>query len=94
MLDVLSTPFVGTHELRRKLTKLLNQLRDERREFVITQQGKPIAILSDMEAYLEMKQAIREFSDPAYLAELLRAKRQIRSGKGILAKKVFAKRGI
>lgn len=94
MLDVLSTPFVGTHELRRKLTKLLNQLRDERKELVITQQGKPIAILSDMEAYLEMKQAIREFSDPSYLAELLKAKKQIRAGKGIPAKKVFAKKGL
>lgn len=94
MFDVLSIPFVGAHEFRKNLTKLLSELKEEKREIVITQQGKPVAILSDMETYLEMRQALKEFSDPEYLAELLKAKREIRAGKGIPAEKVFAKKGV
>lgn len=94
MLDILSIPFVGVHEFRKNLTKLLDGLKKEKGEVVITQQGKPVAILSDMETYLEMKQALKEFSDPAYLAELMEAKREIKAGKGIPAEKVFAKKGV
>jgi hypothetical protein len=48
----------------------------------------------DVERYLEMKQALKEFSDPEYLAALLEAKREIREGKGNPAEKVFANKGL
>lgn len=94
MFNVLSMPFVGVHEFRRNLTKLLAGLKKEKGEIVITQQGKPVAILSDMETYLEIRQALKEFSDPVFLSELLNAKKEIRDGKGIPAEKVFAKKGV
>ena len=41
-----------------------------------------------------MKQALEEFSNPGYLAELLEAKREIREERGIPAEEVFAKKGL
>ena len=61
---------------------------------MITQQGKPVAILSDIETYLEMKQAMKEFSDPTFIAELIEAKQEIKAGKGTPASKVFAQKGV
>ncbi len=82
------------HELRRNLAKLLDDLRDEGQQVVITRQGKPAAVLLDIEQYLEMQQALAEFSDPAYLAELIEARREIRDGRGVAAEEVFAQKGL
>lgn len=94
MLDILNNPFVGVHELRKNLTKLLCLVNEDGADVVVTQQGKPVALLVDVEKYLEMKQALKEFSDPEYLAALLEAKREIREGKGIPDEKVFANKGL
>lgn len=94
MLSILSSTFVGAHEFRKNLTRLLDELKKDKGELVITQQGKPVAILSDMETYLEMKQAMKEFSDPNFITELIEAKKEIKEGKGIPASKVFAQKGV
>lgn len=94
MLDILRNPFVGVHELRKNLTKLLSSVKEDGTEVVITQQGKPVALLMDIEKYLEVKQALKEFSDPEYLADLLEARKEISEGKGIPAEEVFAKKGL
>lgn len=93
-MDLLRYQFVGVNELRKNLTKLLSDLRQEGGEVVITQQGKPTAVLLDVEKYLEVQDALREFSNPAYLAKLLDAKRQIRAGEGIPADEVFRQKGL
>ena len=94
MLDILKNPFVGVHELRKNLTQLLSSVKEDGAEIVITQQGKPVALLIDVEEYLEIKQAIKEFSDPEYLATLLEARREIREGKGVPAEEVFTQKGL
>lgn len=94
MAEILRSRFVGMHELRKNLTKLLDDLREEGREVVITRQGKPTAVIVDMDKYLEVQQALKEFSDPEYLASLLEAKRDIRQGKGIPAEEVFGEKGV
>jgi len=94
MLDILQNPFVGVHELRKDLTKLLSSVKEDGVDVVVTQQGKPVALLVDVERYLEMKQALEEFSDPEYLAALFEAKREIREGKGVEAAEVFANKGL
>lgn len=94
MLDILKNPFVGVHELRKNLTKLLSSVKEDGAEVVVTQQGKPVALLMDIEKYLEIKQALKEFSDPEYLAGLLEARKEIREGAGIPAEEVFAKKGL
>ncbi|MBS3976020.1 MAG: type II toxin-antitoxin system Phd/YefM family antitoxin [Syntrophomonadaceae bacterium] len=92
MLDILKNPFVGVHELRKNLTKLLSSVKEDGAEVVITQQGKPVALLVDIEKYLEVKQALKEFSDAEYLAGLLEARKEIKDGKGIPAEEVFSKK--
>ena len=89
MEELLRERFVGTNELRKNLTSLLEALRQEGQELVVTKQGKPVAVLQDVEKYLEIQEALRELSDPAYLAELLEAKREFAQGKGIPAEEVY-----
>lgn len=92
MLEPLSCPFYGTDELRKKLTRLIKNL--DKEEIIVTQKGKPVAVLTGIERYLEEKQAMQELSDPIYLKELLEAKFEIRKGRGISAQKLFKKRGL
>lgn len=92
MLEALNYHFLGTDELRKKLTHLLRFLSKE--DIVVTQKGKPVAVLSSLERYLEEKQALQELSDPVYLKDLLESKLEIKKGKGISARKLFKKRGI
>ncbi|MBI4758361.1 MAG: type II toxin-antitoxin system Phd/YefM family antitoxin [Chloroflexi bacterium] len=94
MVEILRTHFVGMHELRKDLTKLLEALQEEGQEVVITRQGKPMAVIVDLEKYLEVQQAMREFSHPEYLANLLEARREIREGKGVPAEEVFRRKGL
>ncbi len=94
MHEILRSQFVGMNELRQKLPKLLEGLAQEGADVVITRQGKPAAVLINVEKYLEVQQALREFSDPRYLAELLKARQEIRQGEGIPAEEVFRKKGL
>jgi prevent-host-death family protein len=93
MKEVLRSQFVGMHELRKNLTKLLDSLQAERQEVVITRQGKPSAVIVDLEKYLEVQEALEEFSRPAYVASLLVAKDEIRQGQGVPAEEVFRQKG-
>lgn len=94
MLDLLKNPFIGVHELRRSLTELLASIKEEGLDLVITQNGKPVAVLVDLERYLEMQEALREFADPEYLTALLQAREEIKAGKGIPVEKVFTKTAV
>lgn len=93
MLDAFHYHFLGTDELRKKLTKLLKSL-SKKEDIVVTQKGEPVAVLVDLERYLEEKEALRELSDPIYLKELLEAKIEIRKGKGVPAEELFKKKGL
>ncbi len=94
MLDILENPFVGVHELRKELPQLLKRIQEEGADVVITQQGKPAAIMLSVEKYLEMREAIRDFSDPQYLQELIAARREIEEGKGVPAEEVYREAGL
>ncbi len=94
MLDTLRNRFLGVHELRKNLTKLLTTVKEDGTEVVITQRGKPVALLMGIEKYLEMKQALKELSDPEYLTALLEARKEIKEGKGVVAEEIFVKKGL
>jgi prevent-host-death family protein len=38
-------PLIGVRELRERTTQVLRQVRDEKAEYVITYQGRPVALL-------------------------------------------------
>jgi prevent-host-death family protein len=94
MKEILSHQFVGMHELRSRLGELLAALERERSEVVITRQGKPAAVMLDVETYLEMKEALEEYAHPDYPAALLEARVEIKSGQGVTAEEVFRQKGL
>ena len=94
MREVPRGRFVWMYELRTNLTKLLDDLKLERHEVVITRQGKPTAVIIDLEQYLEMQQALEEFSKPGYLASLRKAKEEIDAGHEVPAAEVFRSKGV
>jgi prevent-host-death family protein len=100
-MDILEVSFVGTYELRKDLPLLLARLQKKDEGVVVTQKGKPAAMLLPVKKYLEMKMlneeledALRELVDKDYILELLKAEKEIRAGKGKETKKVFKELGI
>lgn len=89
MNELLRSRFVGMHELRQRLPQFLDALNAEGQEVVITRQGKPAAVIVDLERYLKVQEALKEFSDPAYLRTLLAAREEIRAGNATDAEEVF-----
>ena len=101
MFNALSLPFIGSHELRRELTRLLNNVKKTNEPVVITSQGKPAAILTSVQNYNqlqemidELQMAIKELADKEYIKELIEEKKKIKSGKGIDAQDLYKVLGI
>ena len=101
MINALSLPFVGSHELRKDLTRLLDNVKKTNEPVVITSQGKPTAILTSIENYNQLQEmidelqlAIKELTDKAYIKTLIEEKKKIRSGKGIPAEELYKEIGI
>lgn len=101
MINALSLPFIGSHELRRDLTRLLDDVKKRNEPIVITNQGKPTAILTSVESYNQLQEmvdelqlAIKELTDRAYIKTLVEQKKKIKSGKGIPAEKLYKELGI
>lgn len=101
MINALSLPFVGSHELRRDLTKLLDNVKKTNEPVVVTSQGKPTAILTSVENYNqlqdmidELQLAITELTDKTYIKSLVAERKKIRSGHGIRAEKLYKDLGI
>ena len=101
MFNALSLPFIGSHELRKDLTKLLDSVKKTNEPVVITSQGKPTAILTSVENYNQLQEmidelqlAIKELTDRAYIKTLIEEKKKVRAGKGIAAEKLYKEIGI
>jgi len=101
MYNALSLPFIGTHELRKELSKLINNIKTTNEPVIITSQGKPTAVLTSVDNYNQLQEmidelqlAIKELADKEYIKELIAAKSQIHSGKGISAKDIYKDAGI
>ena len=101
MFNVLSSTFVGAHELRKDLTKLLDTVKKSNEPVVITSQGKPTAILTSVENYNQLQEmidelqlAIKELTDKVYIKTLIKEKKKVKSGKGITAEELYKETGI
>lgn len=101
MFSMLSSTFVGAHEFRKDLTRLLDSVKKTNEPVVITSQGKPAAILTSVENYNQLQEmidelqlAIKELTDKAYIKTLVEEKKKIRSGKGIPAEELYKELGI
>lgn len=101
MFNALSLPFVGTHELRKDLSRLLASVKLAGEPIVITSQGKPTAVLTSVENYNQLQEmidelqlAIKELTDKTYIKTLVEEKKKIKSGKGVRAEKLYKELGI
>lgn len=89
MLTLLQNPFVGVYELRKNLPKILGGLKRDGSPVVITQQGKPAAVVMAVEYYLELIEAIRDLREPEYLEKLNEAVDEVKKGGGMPAEKLY-----
>ena len=101
MFNALSFPFVGTHELRKELTKLIIEVKKTNEPIVITSQGKPSAILTSVENYNQLQEmidelqlAIKELADTNFMKELASEKKKLKSGRGVKAEELYKTSGI
>lgn len=93
LTNLIQKKYVGTDELRKNLTAILDKLPEEGGEIIITQHGKPQAILFDIESYLEREEVLAD-SDPELIKELNETIDDVKAGNGIPAQKVFEELGL
>lgn len=93
LANILEKRFIGTDELRKNLTTILDQLPAEGGEVIVTQHGKPQAILLDVEYYLELQEQIAD-ANPKLIKEINEAIEDVEAGNGVVAQKVFKDLGL
>jgi prevent-host-death family protein len=93
LTNILQKKFVGTDDLRKNLTSILDGLSENGGEVILTQHGKPQAILLNLEAYLELQEQLAD-SDPKLIKEINDAIADVEAGNGIPADEVFKQLGI
>lgn len=95
--ELLQKKFVGTEDLRRELTEILKKLPEER-EIIITQSGKPKAVIVDIASYIEKEELTEQIADqdPRLIKRINKIIENYRSGreKGTPAEEVFKDLGI
>lgn len=93
LANILQKQFIGTDDLRKRLSEILDNLPKEGGELVITQHGTPQAVLMDLDSYLELQEQLAD-ADPQLIQEINEAVADVKAGNGIPADQVFKKLGI
>lgn len=74
---------VSQSEFRANIARLLDQVEDDRKELIITRQGKQPMVVIPLEEYESWKETDYLLSNPVNRAVLLEAMRELDDGKGI-----------
>lgn len=93
--SLLDKKFVGADDLRKDLTKILNQI-SKNKEIVVTQHGKPKGVLVDIETYMrieELKDKLADY-DPKFVKKLNKDLADVKKHGGIPVEKVWEELGI
>lgn len=88
LANILQKKFIGTDDLRRQLSDILDRLPKEGGELVITQHGTPQAVLMDLDSYLELQEQMAD-SNPELIKEINDAIDDVKAGNGVPADQVF-----
>lgn len=93
--SLLDKKFIGTDDLRKRLTVILNKLPLER-EVIITQNGKPRGVLLDIKSYLEVEELLEQIADadPKLIKRVNKAVEDVKKHGGIPAEEVWKELGI
>ncbi|MBU1031387.1 type II toxin-antitoxin system Phd/YefM family antitoxin [Patescibacteria group bacterium] len=81
--ELVQKKFIGTDDLRKRLTDILDKLPEEGGEIIVTQHGKPQAILLDLESYLDLHDTFENLQRPGFIKSIYKELREIDKGKGI-----------
>lgn len=83
LTSLIQKKFIGTDDLRKDLTSILEKLPEEGGEIVVTQHGKPQAVLLDLESYLELKETLEDLARPGFIDSIHQGAQEIKNGKGL-----------
>lgn len=81
--ELIQKRYIGSDDLRKRLTDILNELPEGGGEIIVTQHGKPQAVLLDLESYLDLHETIEDLLRPGFIESIHQAARDARAGKGI-----------
>lgn len=83
--------FIGVDDLRRDLSDILEKLPQEDSELVVTQHGKPKAVLLDLNTYLELTDIQEDVIQPGFIDSLYSELEKVQKGKGLTDKELKKK---
>jgi len=79
-------------ELQSQAKRIIEGVKQTRDPVIITQRGRPAALLVNYEDYEGMVATLEEMSQPDWRERLVEAERDSRAGKGMELEEVKAKR--
>ena len=86
--QILRKKFIGADDVRKSLSDIIEKFADEKNEIVITQHGKPKAVLLDLNTYLELTDIREDIVQPGYIDSLYKELSAVKKGKGITHEKL------
>ena len=81
--ELVQKRYIGTDDLRKRLSDVLTELPKMGGEIIVTQHGKPQAILLDVESYLDLYETLEDLQTPGFIESIHKAAEDVRKGKGI-----------
>ena len=72
-------------EVKTRLPELIAGVQDREEEVVVTKNGRPAAILINVEEYARLKETLEVLSDPALMKQISQSRAFYRSGRKALS---------
>lgn len=89
--DIVKKKFIGADDLRRDLSDILDKKHPEGIQLIVTQHGKPKAILLDLNTYLELVDIQEDVIQPGYIDTLYKELELVKKGQGISHEELIKK---
>lgn len=81
--ELIQKRYIGTDDLRKKLSEILAKLPEEGGEIIVTQHGKPQAVLIDVESYLDLYETIEDLQRPGFIESIHKEVGKVKKGRGM-----------
>lgn len=87
--DLVKKKFIGADDLRRDLSEILENLPHKDSSLIVTQHGKPKAILLDLNTYLQLVDIQEDIIQPGYIDSLYEELAAVKKGQGTSHEKLI-----